>query len=368
MRLTITLAILATALAASAAPPAAGARPTRAEAVAFLRAAEHEIGALWIARERANWVRATYITEDTEMMAARSEEAVMEASARLAGDAVRFAQADLAPADRRKLELLRLTVTLPPPPGPRLRAELAAVATRMENGYSKGKYCPPRLKGRSKLLISEITGEVLYDRVRRHSLLVRVDSLCYEIFVPSGVAARLRHAPESERPNPVTFYTIYYIDGGLGGGHLTPKLVGFLDPLDREFFEAFTTVPGIGFMKALKCLVRPLSEIALAIERGDTAFLEELPHIGKKTAERVVTELRGKMTKFALARPEAPLALEQELPSELREEALQVLLQLEFSRPEAQRLVSEVFAQYRNLKSVEDFVRKVFERLHPKPE
>ena len=186
--------------------------------------------------------------------------------------------------------------------------------------------------------------------------------------MPSGVAARLRHAPENERPNPVTFYTIYYIDGGLGGGHLTPKLVGFLDPLDREFFEAFTTVPGIGFMKALKCLVRPLSEIALAIERGDTAFLEELPHIGKKTAERVVTELRGKMTKFALARAEAPLSLEQESPAEVREEALQVLLQLEYSRSEAQAIVAEVFAQHKQLKSVEEFVRNVFERLHPKPE
>jgi len=61
--------------------------------------------------------------------------------------------------------------------------------------------------------------------------LVRVSSLCYEILVPSGIASRLRNAPLSERHNPLTFYTIYYIDGGMGGGHLTPRLVGFLDPL-----------------------------------------------------------------------------------------------------------------------------------------
>ena len=85
-------------------------------------------------------------------------------------------------------------------------------------------------------MISEITGDVLYDRIQRHSLLVRVGALSYEIFVPSGIASRLRSAPEGGRRNPQTFYTIYYIDGGLGGGHLTPKLVGFLDPLDREFF------------------------------------------------------------------------------------------------------------------------------------
>jgi len=214
-------------------------------------------------------------------------------------------------------------------------------------------------------VISEITGEVLYDRIERQSLLVRVNSLCYEIFVPSGIASRLRTAPSSERHNPLTFYTIYYIDGGLGGGHLTPKLIGFLDPLDREFFETFTTVPGVGFMRALKCLVRPLNEIALAIERGDTAFLKELPFIGAKTAERIVTELRGKMAKFALSRTEEPLSVEQESSAELKHEALQVLEQLEYSHPEAQRMVDAIFARHKNLKTTEDFLRKVYEELHP---
>lgn len=187
-----------------------------------------------------------------------------------------------------------------------------------------------------------------------------MDSLCYEIFVPSGIASRLRAA--TERQNPLTFYTIYYIDGGLGGGHLTPKLVGFLDPIDREFFEAFTTVPGVGFMKALKCLVQPINEIARAIERGDTAHLEELPHIGAKTAERIVTELRGKMTKFALAPTDQPLSIEKESVSELKEEALAVLLQLEYSRSEAQRMVEDIFGKHKHLKNTEDFLRKVFEQ------
>jgi holliday junction DNA helicase RuvA len=206
---------------------------------------------------------------------------------------------------------------------------------------------------------------VLYERIQRHSLLVRVNSLCYEVQVPSGIASRLRQTPEGERRNPLTLYTICYIDGGIGGGHLTPRLVGFLDPLDREFFETFTTVPGVGFMRALKCLVRPLNEIALAIERGNTEFLTELPHIGTKTAERLVTELRGKMAKFALARSEAPLSVERESSSELKEEALQVLAQLEYNRPEAQRIADQIFARFKNLKTTEEFLRKVFEQLHP---
>jgi Holliday junction DNA helicase RuvA len=211
-------------------------------------------------------------------------------------------------------------------------------------------------------LISEITGEVLYDRMRRNALLVRVSALCYEILVPSGIALRLRQTPPDERPNPLTFYTIYYIDGGVGGGRLTPKLVGFLDPLDREFFEAFTDVPGVGFAKALKCLVRPMNEIAQAIERGDVRLLQELPGIGPKMAERISTELRGKMAKFALAPSEAPLSVERETDAELRLEAVQVLEQLEYSHGEAQRMVADIFGRHKHLKSVEEFLLKVFDQ------
>jgi holliday junction DNA helicase RuvA len=211
-------------------------------------------------------------------------------------------------------------------------------------------------------MISEITGEVLYERIRHNSLLIRVSSMCYEVYVPSGIASRLRHAAESDRRNPLTLFTIYYIDGAVGGGHLTPKLVGFLDPLDREFFEAFTTVPGVGFMRALKSLIRPLKEIANAIEHGDTEFLKELPYIGSKTAERIVTELKGKMAKFALAPSEEPLSIEKEPVSDLRAEAVQVLEQLEYSHAEAQRMTADILARHKGMKTIEEFLRKVFEQ------
>ena len=191
---------------------------------------------------------------------------------------------------------------------------------------------------------------------------MRVNSLCYEVFVPSGIAARLRQAPQNERQNPLTLYTSYYIDGGMAGGHLTPKLVGLLDPLDREFFETFTKVPGVGFMRALKCLIRPLNEIALAIERGDTELLKKLPYIGTKTAERIVTDLRGKMAKFALARTDEPLSVEAESVLDLKVEAIQVLEQLEYSHAEAQRMATEILARHKTLKSIDEFLRKVFEQ------
>lgn len=215
-------------------------------------------------------------------------------------------------------------------------------------------------------MIAEITGEVLFDRIQRTAFYLRAGALCYEILAPSGVAARLRQTPESERCNPLTVYTIEYIDGGVGGGRMTPRLIGFLDPIDREFFEAFTTVPRVGFMRALKCLVKPVNEIAQAIERGDALFLKDLPFIGAKTAELIVTELRGKMAKFALAPAEEPLSIEHQPASTLRTEALQALEQLGYSRGEAQRTAEAFLARHRDMKTVEDFLRKVFEQTHPR--
>lgn len=78
----------------------------------------------------------------------------------------------------------------------------------------------------------------------------------------------------------------------------------------------------------------------------------------------MVTELRGKMAKFALARSEEPLSIEKESIVEVKAEALQALEQLGYSRNEAQRLVAEIFSQHQGLKDVEDFLRKVFEQQH----
>ena len=86
------------------------------------------------------------------------------------------------------------------------------------------------------------------------------------------------------------------------------RLVGFANPRDREFFRLLTKVKGLGMRKALKALAREVGEIATAIARGNVDFLTDLPEIGKRTAEQIVTELRKKVDDFvtgevAAARP-----------------------------------------------------------------
>src|SRR5262245_65553114 len=99
----------------------------------------------------------------------------------------------------------------------------------------------------------------------------------------------------------MTFHTLMYLQGDGSGGNIEPRLIGFLRPADKKFFEKFITVKGIGPRKALKALALPVGEIAQAIESKDARFLTQLPEIGKRTAEQIVAELSGKVQDFATA-------------------------------------------------------------------
>ena len=119
--------------------------PTVQEATAFVDDVEENLRRLWVARDRAGWVAANFITDDTEALAAAGEEATaayvadaIERSRRF--DAIR---GELPPDVARKLYLLSIAQTVPAPRDPKRRAELAAIETSMTSMYGKGQYCPP---------------------------------------------------------------------------------------------------------------------------------------------------------------------------------------------------------------------------------
>jgi peptidyl-dipeptidase A len=134
--------LLAGGPAMSAPEPASQAPPTVAEAQQFVAGAEQELLDLWIRGQRADWVAATFITDDTELISAQANEAIIAATMRLAGEATRFDRLDV-PADvRRKLNLIKLSLTMPAPADPRQRRELTEIAASLASDYGKGKYCP----------------------------------------------------------------------------------------------------------------------------------------------------------------------------------------------------------------------------------
>ena len=132
--------LLAVALAGCGAPADDA---SEAEARAFLAAAEARLLEHWIAAGRADWVRSTYITADTNTLASAANARLMAATTELATEAARFDAPDLPPDLARKLNLLKTSLAAVAPADPALQRELAGIMTEMEANYGRGEYCPP---------------------------------------------------------------------------------------------------------------------------------------------------------------------------------------------------------------------------------
>ncbi|HUD72994.1 MAG TPA: M2 family metallopeptidase, partial [Dongiaceae bacterium] len=128
---------------APAARPAAKPAPaTLDQARRFIEQANARLLDLNNRQQRAEWVQSTFITDDTERMAADAREATIAATTALAGEARRFESLAL-PADlARQLRLIKLSLSLPAPADPAKRSELTRIASALEGDYGKGKYCP----------------------------------------------------------------------------------------------------------------------------------------------------------------------------------------------------------------------------------
>jgi peptidyl-dipeptidase A len=129
--------------------------PTVAEAEAFIKNAETKLLELSVNASRADWVKTTYITDDTIALAAQADERAIAAQVEFAKQATRFDSLKL-PADlARKIKLLKVSLVLPTPADSHESAEITEIASRMEGVYGKGKWCPP---GKDKCLdIEDLT-------------------------------------------------------------------------------------------------------------------------------------------------------------------------------------------------------------------
>lgn len=110
----------------------------------------------------------------------------------------------------------------------------------------------------------------------------------------------VRDRLEGRLGSTITLHTRFDLEAPAQGSVMTPRLVGFTDPAEREFFELFTSVKGLGVRKALKAMAVPPAEIAGAVAARDTRALTKLPEIGKRLAETVVAELHGKVDRWLL--------------------------------------------------------------------
>jgi Holliday junction DNA helicase RuvA len=163
----------------------------------------------------------------------------------------------------------------------------------------------------------------------------------------------------------ISLFTIAYLEGNPMQGRMTPRLIGFMSEVEREFFELFCSVDGVGVKKALRAMVRPVREVATAIEEQDAKGLAGLPGVGPATAERIIAKLRRKVPKFALlvAREEAFDTIEEH---DLVQETFQVLRQLGHSEAEARRLVDTALAGKKKYADVQALLQAIYQQRHAK--
>ncbi|NNF51140.1 MAG: M2 family metallopeptidase [Gammaproteobacteria bacterium] len=124
------------------AEPAAGTAKTAADADKFVQDVNEESLELGQRQARLEWVKATYITPDTEALAAEGNEDVLAFNSRIIEKSKDYDGLDLQGATARAIKLIKLGSSLPAPDDADKREELAAIAARMESVYGKGKYCP----------------------------------------------------------------------------------------------------------------------------------------------------------------------------------------------------------------------------------
>ena len=197
-------------------------------------------------------------------------------------------------------------------------------------------------------------------------ILLEVGGVCYEVLMPPSI---LRNLQERLNPNgEVEVVTFHYQQLDVGRG--IPVLIGFLNEIEREFFSRFISVSGVGPKAALKALTLPIPTIAQAIDEADLTLLRSLPGIGEQRAKEIVAKLQGKVGKYALMRTKdtlIPSGGAEKKGLELEEEAVAVLVQLEYKKPEARQMVRAALERNPKVGTAEELLTEVYrqQRLAP---
>jgi len=204
-------------------------------------------------------------------------------------------------------------------------------------------------------LITKITGQLA--ALRDDSVTLRIDAFEHEVLIPEFTRRQL----QSELNQEISLHTIEYLEGNPMQGRMTPRLIGFLTEVEREFFELFCSVDGVGVKKALRAMVRSVKDVATSIEEQDAKGLSALPGIGPAMADRIIAKLRRKVPKFALM-----VARQQAADSEIRpdvvSEAYAVLRSLGHSESDARGLLDAALATKTKYKDVQSLLQAIYQQ------
>ncbi|MCK4766971.1 MAG: Holliday junction DNA helicase RuvA [Desulfobacula sp.] len=206
-------------------------------------------------------------------------------------------------------------------------------------------------------MIGYLEGRILH--FEPDGILLLVGDIGYEVLLSPQMVEKLMSQDSNE--NPISLY-IYY--------HQTerqpkPVLIGFETLEDKEFFQTFITVAAIGPMKAVKAMTRPIGEMAEAIEKKNVSFLTGLSGIGKRTAEKIIATLHGKVEKFIAVTGDKKEFTQGKIPIEIHtigQQVADVLVeQLGHSQTSAKRMIKEAFERNTTMSTPEELFDEIFQ-------
>lgn len=203
-------------------------------------------------------------------------------------------------------------------------------------------------------MITKITGRLV--ALGEEFLTLQIGAFEYELLIPEFNRRQL----QSSIGQDVTLHTIDYLEGNPMQGRMTPRLIGFLAEPEREFFELFCSVDGIGVRKALRAMILPVREVATAIEDQNAKTLVSLPGIGPAMAERIIAKLRRKVPKFALLVAREAVT-EAEVESDVVAQTYDVLRSLGHSESDARRLVDAALAKKKKYSDMQAMIQAIYE-------
>lgn len=199
-------------------------------------------------------------------------------------------------------------------------------------------------------MIGYLEGRLL--KKENESILLLANQVGYEILLPDIVMQTLVSKQVGEE---ISLY-IYYQQTER---QPKPVLIGFNLEAEREFFKRFLSVEAIGPVKAVKALSIPIRDIARAIELKDIDKLQQLKGIGRRTAQKIIATLEGKMEKFAMIRKSDEKSSGPELNFE--KQVFEVLVeQLGHKSAEANRMIAEAKIRNPSISAAETLFDEVY--------
>lgn len=210
-------------------------------------------------------------------------------------------------------------------------------------------------------MIAYLQGKIL--RKEADGIILLAGHIGYEILLDTITLSRCLE--QSKNSELIELYIYYHVTER----QPKPVLIGFLSPDDKEFFQLFITVAAIGPMKAIKALTKPVPQVARAIEDRDTSFLSQLTGIGKRTAEKIVATLNGKVLAFAAPQNPGTADKSTDQPETVPEDKQMMVRQvtevltdqLGHSASSARRLIGQALEKNPDISSPEDLFDEIYQ-------